>query len=202
MKKIVKNNTFRKLTLEFVAAFLGVLIALLLNSWVESYKESKFIDSAFKSVYKTNIENVKACEKSIVNLKLLIDTIVKYRDNSEYEVIEIIQKNKGIQVESVKMISMHLFRDAKFLTKIDYDLISLFGSLEEAHNSLNRHYQQRLTDLIQTDLFTNNRNDKNMLIITLRDLIGGYENVITFSKEVNTELKKEIDIEVTSDKIN
>jgi hypothetical protein len=195
MKKIVKNNTIRKLALEFVAAFLGVLIALLLNGWVESYKESKFIESAFQSVYKTNLENISACEKSIKNLESLIDTVDTYKNNDDYTLIEIIQKNGGIKVESVKMISMHLFRDARFLTKIDYDLISLFGSLEEAHNSLNGHYQQRLTDLINGDLFTKSRNDKNMLILTLQDLKGGFKTVITFSRDVNAELKKEIDID-------
>ncbi|MCT4615942.1 MAG: hypothetical protein N4A49_13845 [Marinifilaceae bacterium] len=191
MKRILSKENFKKLYLEFIAAFLGVLIALSLNGWVDSYKETKFIKSAYNSIYKSNLQNISAADTSIVMINNLVDTVSKYMHNDEKSLSDLIKMNDGIHIRSLKKMSIHLFRDSKFITKINFELISAFSDLEESYSSLKENNHVRLISVINNSLFSKRYEEKYLLYMTLRDLSGAMAGLVKNCKRVNILLEKE-----------
>jgi len=186
--KRIKRVTVKKIILDFIPAFLGVLIALLLNNYVENRKENRFLKQSFQNVYNINKENIKAIEASIKNIKNNVDTLNFYKNNNKSTIFDCIAANKGISVKTQKKISLHIFRDSRFLTKIDFNLISLFGELEENHTEISQSYKNRMVYILQSEVYSTDYKSKELLILALNDYISGMMQIEKCSKEINNYL--------------
>ena len=165
----VKSN-YKKLLLDFISAFLGVLIALLLNNWKEERKENAFISKSIESIYydnKTNIENISW---QIDHLKNQCDTIFLSLQDDQLSVIDVIRKNNGLETVNIIQTGWEILINSQLANKMDYELLTQLTFIS-SNIVLIENNKNSITEILYKSLESNNTNDKYRLYIILKDLL-------------------------------
>lgn len=165
----VKLN-YKKLLLEFISAFLGVLIALLINNWKEEQKEQEFISKSIVSIYNDNKVNLNNIDNQIVLLEQQTDTLFKYLNNKNKSIIDIIRINQGFHTVELTDLSWKILQNSQSVNNIDYNLLTKLMSISQKKNSINLSID-KITDIIYGLAESKNLNDKYRLYIIEKDLL-------------------------------
>lgn len=165
----VKSN-YKKLLLEFISAFLGVLIALLINNWKEEQKEQEFISKSIVSIYNDNKVNLNNINDQIVLIEQQTDTLFKYLNNKNLSILDIIRINQGFQIVELTDLSWKILQNSQLVNKIDYNLLTKLMSISQKINSINVSID-KITDIIYDLAESKNLNDKYRMYIIEKDLL-------------------------------
>lgn len=131
-KKIKNSDKLKKIFLDFIPAFLGVLVALWLGDLREDYKENKFIDKALENLYIHNRDNIDSTIESIKSLELNLDTLQCYMNDSSLNIIDIISKNNGVQIGIINTTTINILTNSKIIMGIDYGVVLKISELKDA----------------------------------------------------------------------
>ncbi len=164
MKKIIK--VFIK---EIVPIIVGILIAMYINNWNENRKDKKYINQIFSSISKELTETNEDITYIIPTQKSLIDTLKFYSENSKISFLDIMKKNNGFHIPSIKLNSWRAISNSK-IELLNYDKVSILANIEEEKTVL-KMKSDRLATLIYSNIKKSGKEEKETMIILLMDLI-------------------------------
>jgi len=198
MKLNTKGKTLRikKILLDFIPAFLGVLVALFLNNWQQGTKDRTFINSSIQSIYNDCQENISIIKKQKVHLESHIDTFNFYLKNTETAIYDLVQKNNGIFLEQLRNTGWKIFEKSALTTSIDYEMLSLLYEIDGSINSLNI-FGDAFSEKMYSSVNSKAVNDKRILLFQISDMYNSYNNLernlIKLDSIINKEYRKIIE---------
>lgn len=185
LKKIQIN--YKKIILDFIPAFLGVLVALILSNWNEQRKENEFIEKSIISIYNDNKTNLERIELQLTHLENHLDTFDHYK-NTSLSIMDLIVKNNGITTNEYIQTGWNILENSKLVTNIDYELLTLLS-----HNSkaieLWSHYRNRISNIIYNSLESSESSDKTRFLILLNDADNSTKKFKYNSEQIDSLLK-------------
>lgn len=180
----MKSN-YKKIILDFIPAFLGVLIALMLSNWSEQRKENQFIKKSIVSIYNDNKTNLENINTQIIHLENQLDTITYYLNNDTLNVVDLIKKNKGLRTKFLYQSGWNILGNSELVTKIDYDLLTSLSTFSESinfTNSIRNSFMEILYNKPESKSIT----DKYQLFIRISDFKNTFISIKKNSEEIDS----------------
>lgn len=171
-----KNAHVKKILLDFIPAFLGVLAALLLNNWQQGSKDRAFINSSIQSIYNDCQENISIIKKQKVHLASHIDTFSFYLNNTETAVYDLVKKNNGIFVEQLRNTGWKIFEKSALVTSVDYEMLTRLYEIDRSINSLNT-FGDAFSEKMYSSVNSKTVDDKRILLFQISDMYRSYCNL-------------------------
>lgn len=171
-----KAAHIKKILLDFIPAFLGVLVALFLSNWQQGSKDRAFINSSIQSIYNDCQENISTIKKQKIHLESHIDTFSFYLKNTEKAVYDLVQKNNGIFVEQLRNTGWKIFEKSSLTTSIDYEMLTLLYEIDGSINSLNI-FGDAFSGKMYSSVNSKAVNDKRILLFQISDMYRSYNNL-------------------------
>ncbi len=191
LKKIQMN--YKKIILDFIPAFLGVLVALVLNNWNEQRKENEFITKSIVSIYHDNQSNLENIKAQLESTDKQLDTIKHYLNNKDITIEGIIKKNNGINGEILVQSGWNILENSNLVTKIDYDLVFKLNKMSRGIDIINTRLDNTF-DFCYKKLESNKSEDKKRLLLLFIDLKNASNKYRIASEKldslIQTEYKK------------
>ncbi|HAF30141.1 MAG TPA: hypothetical protein DCG75_13960 [Bacteroidales bacterium] len=178
---------YKKIILDFIPAFLGVLIALVLSNWKEQRKENEFVKKSIVSIYNDNKSNMENINVQIKHLENQTDTIGYYLNNSNLSILDLIKKNNGLKTKSLIQSGWKILENSQLVTRIDYELLSSFTYLSENIEHLNM-YKNTISDMVYNSIDSKSKSDKYRLLALIKDMKNSSESFKRSSEYVDSVL--------------
>jgi len=166
---ISKKENIKKLFFEFIAAFMGVLIAMGLSNWQQDRKENDFIRKSVASIYRDNIKNIESMKLQLNDLETYIDTFSYYKNDETFTIRDIIKKNKGLRLQSVQFDGWEMLERSNLIFKLDYNVASHLSNLEDQSNIIGVR-RNGITDIFFSSPYATTSKDKKTMRINLNGL--------------------------------
>ncbi len=154
---------------EMIPVILGILIALFINNWKQSYDDQKFINSVLSSITEELKENHTELQEVIESHQQLLDTINYHIEDPEITIGELINKVGGIPGASIRNNAWKALVNNR-IDLIEYDKISILSNIEEDKSNMKMKFE-RLTDLIYQGISSSEYIHKKMFLVTVNDLL-------------------------------
>ena len=140
-----------------------------INNWNENRKDEKYITQIFSSINKELFETNKEITNIIPTQKSLIDTLKFYSENNKVSFLDIIKKNNGIRMPSIKLNSWKAISNSK-IELLHYDKVSILSNIEDGKNNLIMK-SDKLTTLVYSNIKETGKDKKEIMTIMLLDII-------------------------------
>lgn len=195
MKLNTKGKTLRikKILLDFIPAFLGVLAALLLNNWQQNAKDTAFIHSSIKSIYNDCQKNIAILKEQQKHIECHIDTFRHYANTNSITVFELLKKNNGLHIEMIRNSGWRILEKSPIATNVNYEILTMLNDIDQS-TDLNNHLVKTFTNKIYDALESHQYKDMVACQIQLNDLYNSYNNLelslIKLDSLINKEYRK------------
>ncbi len=169
LKKTNHENYFINFFKEIIPIIIGILIALFIENWNETRKDTAYVTQIFHTVENELIETKGEIEQLIPLQKSLIDSLDFYANNKDITLFQIIRKTNGIQIPKIKTNAWKAISNSK-IDLISFNEIISLSNIEEQKEILKNKTAYLLTYLYPNFNETD-RNKKEALVILLMDII-------------------------------
>jgi len=166
---IRRKENIKKIFFEFIAAFMGVLIAMGLSNWQQNRKEDDFIRKSVASIYHDNIKNIENIKLQLNDLETYIDTFNYYKNDETYTIRDIINKNKYLRLQSVQFDGWEILERSNLIYKLDYDVASQLSNLEDQSEIIEVR-RKGIIDIYYNSPYNTTSKDKKTMRINLNGL--------------------------------
>jgi len=187
-KKLSEISIIRKIGIEFIGAFLGVLIALFASNWRDNYKQDKFIESVIQSIYLNNQENNEKVKIQTVHLRKQIDIVNLYLKDEQLTLLKLIKKNNGLQTNMMSFTGWTVLGRSKLISEIDYELISTLTNNNDQYDVFRKKLEFVMGLLYEKPSSTLNE-DKIRLLLGFNDLENSSEILEEETVKIDSLLK-------------
>lgn len=155
---------------ETIPVIIGILIALLINSWNEDRKDKKYLNQIFSSI-ESELEESNLDIKRVIPKQLAsADTINVYMNNEKVTLYEIMMKSNGIQKPVIKTNSWNALANSK-IELIEYEKLSILSDIQERKENLNQRIERQVKYGFQ-NFEKSDRNKKMIFQMMILDIIG------------------------------
>lgn len=182
IKKILK-----KLFLDFIPVFAGVVIALLLSNLKSRIDDNKFIKDILEKIELTANANINTLDNMLTRNKRITDSLLFYMNNKTLSISDVFSKTNGIKILPLDFSAWNVLKTSPMVTRVNYEIISLQYAAEETYKISNELILGRF-NMLQMD--SKNAVDKEMLYAVLNDFniacesqIRVFENIKNLTSE-------------------
>jgi len=168
---IRRKENLRRLLFDFIAAFMGVLIAMGLSNWQQNRKEDAFIKKSVISIYKDNVDNIESMKAQVADLKIHIDTFGFYKNNESLTLIDVIRKNQYLKLQSLQFGGWEILERSNLIYKLNYEVASCLANLEDQSDIIKAR-RKGVTDMLYNSTYSTSCNDKKTIRVNLRGLLS------------------------------
>jgi hypothetical protein len=155
---------------ETIPVIIGILIALLINSWNEDRKDKKYLNQIFSSI-ESELEESNLDIKRVIPKQLAsADTINVYMNNEKVTLYEIMMKSNGIQKPVIKTNSWNALANSK-IELIEYEKLSILSDIQEWKENLNQRIERQVEYGFQ-NFEKSDKNKKMIFQMMILDIIG------------------------------
>lgn len=166
---IRRKENLKKLFYEFIAAFMGVLIAMGLSNWQENREENDFIKRSITSIYKDNLKNIESVQRQIDELETHIDTFNYYKKDEKHTLLDLINKNEHLILQSMQFDGWEMLERSNLVYKLDYKVASkLFNLNDQSDIFLDR--RKGITDMLYKSSHSTASKDKKTMKLNFTGL--------------------------------
>ena len=161
---------------EIVIVAIGILIAVSIGDYKENTDNEKYIEKTLLAIEnEINLSQVELDTVLNKHLKLIEILENKIEDNEE-TLAELLMNSGGLQVASIKNVSLRFFISNK-AELLEFQLISQLLDIELATNMLSDKLK-RLADFSYDNLTSNNEEVKLKFAYFLSDVIDGEQTLL------------------------
>ena len=170
---------------DIIPVILGVLIALIINSWNDARKDRVYVDNFYTSLKKEFSEAVEEIDRKAPFQRALFDTLGHYSTNEELTLMEVIRKAGGIKGPSIKLNYWKAISDSK-IELIAYHRLSILADIEDGNDIL-LYQRNKILDFIYEHLDETGSREK----MILRQMLGDVMSTQTSIKQDILEILNE-----------
>ena len=171
---------------ELLPVIVGILVALYINNWNEHRKDKAYIDKISSSIAQELTETNTDIVEIMARQKSLVDTLDFYATDSKISILDVVRKNNGIYIPSIKINSWKAISNSK-IELMEYDKISALATMEEQKETL-KMKSDRFADFVYTNPKETEKDKKEFMKILMLDIIGSersLQNLIQRVKEID-----------------
>lgn len=179
-----------KVLLDFVPAFLGVLVALFLNNWQQNSKDKAFINSSIRSISADCKENIANIKEQKAHLKNHVDTFKYYLNDPSVTIFNLVDKNNGLQIMTSRNSGWEILEKSTLITNIDYETLTLMYEVDNSISLIN-HLTKTLSDNLYSTINSGDLEDKKTAIIQLLDMQNAFYGLEKGLVKVDSIIHKE-----------
>ncbi len=154
---------------DIIPVLLGVLIALLINSWNDARKDRNYIKNFYVSLKKEFNETNEEIKDKTPYQKTLVDTLHFYSRNEKLALIDVIEKAGGVKGPRIKLNYWKALSDSK-IELIAYDRLSILADIDDG-NELLVHQRNKILDYVYDNLTETGAKEKLILKLMMQDLM-------------------------------
>ncbi len=162
---------------ETIPVIIGILIALLINTWNEDRKDRKYLNQIFLSIENELEESSLDLKRVIPKQLASVDTINIYMNDEKVTLYEIMMKSNGIQKPVIKTNSWNAIANSK-IELIDYEKLSALSDIEERKENLNERIERQMEYGFQ-NFEKADKNKKIIFKMMILDIIGAEKELQT-----------------------
>ena len=169
------RNNLQGFIKDIIPVLVGVLIALLINSWNDSRKDKKYVNGFYTSLKKEFNDTNAEINDKIPYQKILLDTLNFYSKNENLTLLDVIGKAGGLKGPRIKLNYWRSISDSK-LELISYEKLSVLGNIEDG-NELLIYKRNKILDFIYENLAETGSKEKMILGLMLEELVRTQRSV-------------------------
>jgi len=169
MKKI------SQLIREIIPVIIGVLIALLINNWNESRKDTKYLNQIFSSIQDELEESNTDIKDAIPKKQVLLDTLEIYLTDETVSLFDVMRKVDGVHFASIKNNAWKAVANSK-IELINYEKLSALSDIDEGKESLELK-GEKILDFVYDNITATSQEKKEVFKILITDLMWTEENL-------------------------
>ena len=166
----------KKILLDFIPAFLGVLAALLLNNWQQNARDAAIIHSSIKSIYNDCQKNLSIIKSQLKHIESHIDTINFYQTNNNLSIMDLLKKNEGLHIETIRNTGWKILEKSSLATNINYETLSVLYEIDHSIDFLN-FFVKTFSDKIYGTIENRLPENKASCKMQLNDIYNSYSNL-------------------------
>ena len=164
---------------EIVIVAIGILIAVSIGDYKENTDNEKYIEKTLLAIEnEINLSQVELDTVLNKHLKLIeiLENKIEDNEGNEETLAELLMNSGGLQVASIKNVSLRFFISNK-AELLEFQLISQLLDIELATNMLSDKLK-RLADFSYDNLTSNNEEVKLKFAYFLSDVIDGEQTLL------------------------
>ncbi|MCB0497032.1 MAG: hypothetical protein KDC79_12910 [Cyclobacteriaceae bacterium] len=166
---------------------IGVLIALLLNSFKESYQANQYHKTSLKTIESEISENLSDLNEVLDKQIGTLDTLKKYQSKS-IAIDQLFAKSSGLQAATLRNVSLE-FYSRNNVSNIDYEIMSNLIRMKSLSELITVKLN-KLVDYLYPNIFEKSEESKLLTIMYLENLIESETQLTQLYKSYLEEHKK------------
>ena len=174
-------KSLKKILLELVPVFLGVIHSLFFNNINENRIERKKIAGLLTKIELGTEKNIRNLNMQLQQNQKVVDSLTYYQADTSLRIGDILTKAGGVRYIQFDLAAWNVLKGSELLVDVDYDLASLLYLLNES-----------ITDAgtIPIPFKASDQEAKEETIVDLSDYIGSIKHRIFLSEEIQKLLRK------------
>lgn len=168
-------KSLKKILLELVPVFLGVILALYFNNINEKRIERKKIAGLLTKIELGTAKNIQNLNMQLRQNQKVMDSLTYYQADTNLRIGDIITKAGGVRYIQFDLAAWNVLKGSELLVDVDYDLASLLYLLNESIAD---------AGTIPIPFKASDQEAKEETIVDLSDYIGSIKHRIYLSEEI------------------
>ena len=169
------RNNLNGFIKDIVPVLVGVLIALLINSWNDARKDQDYMNDFYISLKKEFQDTNKEIIDKTPYQNILLDTLEFYLKNEDLTLIDILGKAGGLKGPRIRLNYWKSISDSK-LELMSYEKLSILADIEDGSELLT-YKRNKLLDFIYENLTVTGSKEKMILKLMLEELVRTQRSV-------------------------
>lgn len=164
---------------ELTIVTVGVLIALLLNNFKESYQANEYQEASLRTI-KNEVEvNYSELKDIIEKQTKLLDSIKGY-NASHISIYDIMRKSGGLQIPTLSNTGFEFYTRNE-INEIDFEIMSLLIKMNKLSDLVDIKLE-KLMNYIYQNIFVDSKESKRIVILYLQDALESENQVLNIYK--------------------
>lgn len=155
--------------IELTIVTFGVLIALLLNNFKESYQAEKYQKASLETIKNEVESNYSELKDIIEKQSRLLDTIKTY-NAAHISIADLFHKAGGLQVPTLSNSGSEFYKRNQ-INSIDFDVMASLTQMNKLSDLIDTKFE-KLMDFAYQNIFVDSKDSKMKATLYLRDALG------------------------------
>ena len=183
------KRKLNRLFFEFIAAFMGVLIAMFVSNWEQDRTEKKFIKKSISSICLDNRQNLINLDLQLQSLEKQLDTFAVYKKDEHLSLVKVISKNRGLELFPLQDGGWQILERSNLIHRMDYDITSTLQTLDDQMQTV-IDKRNRAKDILYQHTYDTSSKQKKTFRLTVRALHSSCEFYKKFALELDSLLRE------------
>ena len=175
------KEKFIHLITSMIPVILGVLIGLLLNDWKDKRNDQRYLKKVMGTIKQEMEENLSDINKILPRQESLIDSLRYYQTNDNISILQVIERNRGLQMPIISNVVWKSFLNAK-IELVEYETIATLSSIDEAKEFLEVK-EVSMVDFFNAYMNHTGYKEKNTAITHILNIIDSEEQLVEAMEE-------------------
>ena len=189
MKSNLRMEKIKFYLKELTIVTIGVLIALFLSNIKEYNQARKYHSASIKAINNEIKSNYSSLKGIIEQQSNLLDTIIKYTEDSN-PIVDLFKKSNGLQYASIHNTGLEFYKRNQ-INSIDFEMMSTLIKMNFLSELIDKKLE-KLADFTYSNAYNNSKESKMVVILHLRDVLGTENQLLEFyanfiAKKIETE---------------
>ncbi|WP_321289543.1 hypothetical protein [uncultured Sunxiuqinia sp.] len=167
--------------IEFAIVTAGVLIALFLSNIKENNQARKYHIASIGTINMEVQDNYSNLERIVEKQMSLLDTLIKYTNDSESTILDLFKKSNGLQIATIKNAGLDFYKNDQ-INSIDFKIMAALIQMKSSSDLIDSK-AQRLTGFTYSNILDNSTKSKTVVILYLQNLLDTENQLLELYEE-------------------
>lgn len=121
---------------EMIPVIAGILIALFINNWQQSYRDEKLLESTLQSLSEEFDKNTENIQSYLPRQTHFLDTLRLYHDDTTLSILDIATKTSGMGSPEIYATNWQLSVNNNSMRLLNFQTINLLSQIESKYQEL------------------------------------------------------------------
>lgn len=175
-----KSEKIKSYLIELTIVTIGVLIALFLSNLKENNQEQKYHAASIETINNEIKSNYSSLKGIVEKQNNLVDTIVKYTEDSS-SIVDLFKKTNGLQYATIHNSGLEFYKRNQ-MNLIDFEMMSNLINMNFLSEVIDSKLD-KFSDFIYSNAYSNSKDSKMLVILHLQDVLNTENQLLELYKD-------------------
>jgi len=175
-----KSEKIKSYLIELTIVTIGVLIALFLSNLKENNQEQKYHAASIETINNEIKSNYSSLKGIVEKQNNLVDTIVKYTEDSS-SIVDLFKKTNGLQYATIHNSGLEFYKRNQ-MNLIDFEMMSNLINMNFLSEVIDSKLD-KFSDFIYSNAYSNSKDSKILVILHLQDVLNTENQLLDLYKD-------------------
>lgn len=175
-----KSEKIKSYLIELTIVTIGVLIALFLSNLKENNQEQKYHAASIETINNEIKSNYSSLKGIVEKQNNLVDTIVKYTEDSS-SIVDLFKKTNGLQYATIHNSGLEFYKRNQ-MNLIDFEMMSNLINMNFLSEVIDSKLD-KFSDFIYSNAYSNSKDSKMLVILHLQDVLNTENQLLDLYKD-------------------